>query len=110
MQVVSFQTAKRLKEAGFPQPETYDTFDWYYSKTGFLANHFDSACVIESDIFAPSATDILKELGRGWHLCYKKESRSWECWYQTVGGASDKYHENPAEACAAAWLAKNEKV
>jgi len=114
MQVVSFETAKRLKEAGFPQPEKLTHGQFYYSEHGHLFRYTHGP-QYENTFFAPSATDILKELGRRFILGYEKNG--WWCEktqhvYEVADGmqvTASYNHENPAEACAAAWLAKNAK-
>jgi len=112
MNVVSFETAKRLKEAGFPQPEKYYTKgEWFYlSRVCLLCAHDIEDRVTSSNCLAPSATDILKELGKSFHLYYNEKSNGWACWEQSMSSANDRFHDNPAEACAAAWLAKNENA
>lgn len=133
MNVVTFETAKKLKEAGFPQPEYKTGQVWYgtaglttqivgttYGKdspeffnphtavTQTISHHFDFT-------FAPSATDILKELGRTFNLYYDSMPNAenpslWTCFCDGLFVCVDpQYHENPAEACAASWLQKNEK-
>lgn len=88
--VVSFETAKRLKEAGFPQPEP-EVGQFWYRKHPSLAITLEFAQSVEPDenggsrfytlwvgtedtggkfydckkhdlIFAPTSTDILREL------------------------------------------------
>jgi len=119
MNVVSFETAKQLKEAGFPQPKVIKDGLCGYAKDGRLfcvvPGIMHEIVEIHSIVFAPSATDILKELGRKYILCIA--SNWWYCEKtQHVNEVPDGFevmasygHENPAEACAAAWLAKNEK-
>lgn len=79
---VSFETAKRLKQAGFPQPE-YETGQFWYGDTGKLcvithAGEYLTGFTVlnglreiwdlegkDSDaVFAPTATDILREIGK----------------------------------------------
>jgi len=115
MQVVSFETAKRLKKAGFPQPEImeFGLAFWVKNYTDHILalTDYDNIGIKmrENYSFAPSATDILKELGGQADLRFSRNG-----W--TVSIFQNQYHsdsfnsvDNPAEACAAAWLAKNEK-
>ena len=119
MKVVSFETAKRLKEAGFPQPQTFFGQIWHLrynqryvligTNEGHIAEHQDR-------VFAPSATDILNHL-RG---NYRLSCSNFGWWCDRVEEWPDLAHEfrivacyndeNPAEACAAAWLFVHEKT
>jgi len=112
MQVVSFETAKRLKKAGFPWVQKIPFEHFCYSISGFLFRYKGSQK--DKKIYlAPSATDILKQLPSH-SLRFNGDVFSCVEWDLHSGGYfeyelhSFKY-ENPAEACAAAWLAKNEK-
>lgn len=119
--VVTFETAKRLKEAGFPQPEICLNQGWY-DQSGKLYRIIKWSESSQSDdlvligdwlgdwdiigqkeqflLFAPTATDIMRHLP-GYQLTHNGETfvmfppndelRDWE-------------HDNPAEACAEAWL------
>jgi len=114
MQVVTFETAKRLKEAGFPNPEILNNRFWFitdHEKPLFVEyseNILECIRMKFNPIFAPSATDILKELGSEWALKCTMFN-IWVC-YHSFNVEALKYANNsPAEACAAAWLAKNEK-
>jgi len=100
--MVSFETAKRLHTAGFPQPEARYYQAWY-DENGVL-----SIIITEEDyqyfngvIFAPTATDILMLLSST-RFYFDKIWRVHWFRYNTV----DEFkHEDPAEACALAWLA-----
>jgi hypothetical protein len=124
--IVSFETAKRLQEAGFPQPVPEFGQMWYcgnqqlYTRIrakpymdGKRRFYGDNGCMIferpENMVFAPTATDILppdcylcREIsyktasGERW-VVYDWETRRLVC---PVGIETD----NPAEACAEAWL------
>jgi len=121
MNVVNFETAKRLKEAGFPQPQVFNATQRSYIDNGkgicYVAD--DGEEIGDNEYFAPSATDILKELGPtfllsvGYVLKVNQNERPFIC-VETVENISDCKrgfsHENPAEACAAAWLDKNENA
>lgn len=122
--IVSFETAKRLRDAGFPQPgypipdpvdvmgrvmydADGDKFMCFWQEedgggvillTPFMNNKQDCKNPL---VFAPSATDILRELPEGTMI-------------ETLGGGmfcvehsdSAKFDvsENPAEALAKRWL------
>ena len=58
----------------------------------------------EDDIFMPTATDILRELGEDVTLSYGHGY-----WLCGIFCGEDFTHENPAEAAALAWLSKHEK-
>ncbi len=137
MDIISFETAKRLKEAAFPHAE-FETGQFLYNKQGEIAFLFDSGIVTRplcpilfpsrkamnpessNDLlycyFAPTATDILKELGPNWNLSsFMLPSGEvpfavvWGYEHEEVADPDKEfYHDNPAEACAAAWLQLNE--
>ncbi len=123
MNHVTFETAVRLKDAGFPQPEPSFGQAWYYptwdespkffiEKRGwwFMAT-INSAVHLREHanyptVYAPTATDILRELDENHFLTTLLDGRF--CVALFVG-SGDSIHNNPAEACAAAWIALNEK-
>jgi len=131
--IATFETAVRLKEAGFPQPIPEAGQWWYnpdfgvflvgklYMVDGRLRNIFypDTGKGINKEIrlfvnfvFAPTATDILRELlPLIFELYYSKTNDDF-----VLQRRSDDdntlyafYNENPAEAVAEAWLKLNEK-
>ena len=118
--VVSFETAKRLKEAGFPQPEYELYFSDEFMQDGYLDfDEFSGNCRYSGDFFAPSATDILPKLytgvtdGTEWSIVFR--GKNWSCvkrqWTEQGQSVFAWYdHENPAEACAAAYLSIHEKT
>lgn len=64
MDVVSFETAKRLREAGFPCPK-YIELGFGYTETGALYTISDYKIPpsgLDGMVFAPSATDIMRQL------------------------------------------------
>ncbi len=119
--IVTFETAVRLKEAGFPQPFPqagmfgYNDAGYLFVKThdGHTSNNRygsvllnggnDNITLSKNDfkfvVFAPTATDILRELGPLFDLSYDCA----EFW------CGDKKGWNPAEAAAEAWLKLNDK-
>lgn len=120
MNHTTFEKSKRLKEAGFPQPEP-DFGKIYYDKESeqkIVVIAFDGEyvdCVYQnltwvsyyikiSDlIFAPTATDILREMPGCYHLYHPFNSEFWICDNATN---EDEWSEssNPAEAAALAYL------
>jgi hypothetical protein len=132
MDVVSFETAKKLKEAGFPQPEPAFGQVWYESagspiivtsgwEAGFAFVGPRSAMAQttymkrfqeQNGVFAPTATDILKAIQSEYStpcLIFDFKDGQWEVgdfshseWYTMTS-----HKTNPAEACAAAWLANH---
>jgi len=110
MNVVTFETAKRLKEAGFPQPKFYNSWQYYYTISGLLIVPGGGSPALVSETLAPSSTDILKKLGGICELSFRNTLSQWQVsWVQNQFNTEYFNHDNPAEACAAAWLAKNEK-
>lgn len=126
MNIVSFETAVKLKEAGFPQPEpevgqmwydnggnayvifyrrAYSVFaapiDWGYGVT----RKFD----VKKCTFAPGPAEILLELpghdlyfvDGGFEVNFKNHSTFSDEWYN---------NGNAAEACAAAWMAQKQGI
>ena len=129
---VSRQTAIALREAGFPQPEPES------GQTFFLTHHdgpyiyMRKGCGDTLDLrsprgfwawkkpessdlfFAPSAIDILKELGERYVLWYDNSPRvlKWCCakMANTIDETTHPFmHQNPAEAAAKAWLKNKNK-
>lgn len=110
---VTPETAKKMKEAGFPQPDFKFGQLWYETErqdfaivgTGkfeLFKQHREGEL-----IFAPTATDILRELGDDYALHTEKGSFKCICTDIFRGGVTDGdfdgSHENPAEACYLAW-------
>jgi hypothetical protein len=125
--IVTFETAKRLKEAGFPQPEQRIWQVWYNAfGHGCLivwAEHstkrfavFNMAENVRIDLpsfdlytFAPTATDILEQEEMSNCSLYRHFSK-WCVKNQFHFMEFDLYeNDNPAEAAAAAWLQIHEK-
>lgn len=142
MSHVTYETAQRLKENHFPQPTGTAGQFWYGKKTAGNSDPGGLCVLIGDDIgelrfrpvsgvenennkffvFAPTATDILKELPQCYYLCFTKigwqvrsiivekpgQNQAW-----AKGDVSTHWaqatHENPAECAALAWLAINEK-
>lgn len=132
MQIVTFETANRLKEAGFPQPseilkgnDAKNRWNLFYvspeyeDEEGinvgpFTADRiedirgFGDPCEVVA--FAPTATDLIPP---GWHLVRApKESAAdyageWTC--SAIDVDCWYHNDNPAEAAAFAWLHVNSK-
>lgn len=91
--IVTFETAKKLKEAGFPQPEPERGQVWYNEDKdlGVLGNcisatfdftwcsvgdnydghddHYENAdSILKEYVFAPAATDILRHINKSGYL------------------------------------------
>ena len=125
MQHTTYETAKAMRDAGFPQPEFATGQIWYnqYGAATFIGrkdcdNHGNTTffCTSlrtgrteemrptkEDAIFAPTATDILRELGLGYGLYVSESGNTFVCRELSTIWTD----ENPAESCAKAWLAKN---
>ena len=128
---VTFETAVRLKEAGFPQPKPDFGQVWHNPDFGLfvvgaiiegaaLIFYEDGDYIFKKEVpffqecaFAPTATDILRELP-GCILSVEDFYRDtlvvglfYEVW-KTGRLLSD--HANPAESAADAWLKLNPKI
>lgn len=130
MNIVTYKTAKRLKDAGFPQPEPDVLQVWYepYSFMPFVISanngtdidgkylyrrggksHIERRLLVDFDesyIFAPNTIDIFEHIEE-WHLFRSKSGYSILCYME--GNNYLITTKTPAEACAAAWLAIYEK-
>lgn len=122
--IVTFETAVRLKEAGFPQPAPEAGQFWYGKnrEVGYIFYH-ERLALLSGDIvyfdapekcvFAPTATDILREMP-GCILAVEnlyKETAIVGVYYEVLKtGRLLSDHGNPAEAVAEAWLKLNEKI
>jgi len=121
--IVTVDTAKRLKDAGFPQKA--DLFDfWYCVRNNMLAicNGVDKytgvfvyplqELKINEDLFAPTSADILRELGGQFSLTYEEDGLYNDVFYIEKTTSYDvievESNENPAEAAALAWLSIHE--
>ena len=110
-------------EAGFPQPieDEVNTGRFWYQADGdmicygFSVADFGEMATNEGCVFAPTATDILRELPN--KILFWKYENIFVCGAQIVGD-NDYYtiqfetvykDENPAEACALAWLELKKK-
>jgi hypothetical protein len=132
---VSPETSDRLKAAGFPQPVPEAGQVWYddlnrpvcvrvafaeyvaFSIFGSLENmSADNEFVKNHCIFAPTATDILRELGDDFCLFTSTmKSVIYWCCNESSGVFDDKERyctptgiTNPAEAAALAWISLHE--
>lgn len=133
--VVTFETARALKDAGFPQPEPEAGQVWYIpTKTpgqifithiGEYYIHYawgknyegntpgSSKVNVESffgtkPILAATSTDILRELPETALL--SRIENDWQCRIMSYDEERCEYairNTNPAEACAAAYLEIN---
>lgn len=118
------ETSRLLFFAGFPQPSPEIGHIWYASSSGaevvVVGKNLSKVVYREAErvwkidlkkagIFAPTATDIMRELPE-WNLAYTTVFK-WIVYWDAPGLAdpvqfSDK---NPAEAAALAWFFENEK-
>lgn len=134
--ILSYETSVRLKEAGFPQP-TPEPGQFWYTSAGLLCwiarkelggafrlcdttgTAFRTLYVdFNKDLlFAPTATDILRELPNYYYIRkYKYETDDvnrfsifCELQESLLTQIAKGVNINPAEAAAEAWLQLNEK-
>ena len=138
-EVVSFETAKRLEAAGFPQPAPQVGQMWYTRHLGALclvihANETESGWLVVGSVesgkissftsdllalclvYAPSATDILNYMRGNYRLSCS--NYGWWCYrVEELPDGTDGFRvaecyndKNPADAAAAAWLSIYEKT
>jgi hypothetical protein len=96
--VVSFKTGRILKELGFQKEDNILLIPRPVSSLLSYGVCSVSDFITSEDIPIPSATDIMRQFNTYWRLQYV--SGLFQC-YQIDKMFSD---ENPAEACAAAWI------
>ena len=126
MSNVTFETATRLKDAGFPQPKPEPGQTWFYPIDGCMTivetgqwhslklirvfnesgcGEYETGQIIEHGAFAPDVEDITAllpsvftlEMREGRHSC---KIDTWQNLVQTQA-------DNFAEAAALAWIALN---
>lgn len=119
-----------MKEAGFPQKETAFGQIWYLKDTfvrtcvfvgfvdgklnvrKFVERHSGITLLgysMEGAVFAPIAADILKSLGQKYVLWFDESPKVLQWFCAETGDLPSEAgrpfgNENPAEACAEAWL------
>lgn len=106
---ITFETSLKLLENNFPQP------DFRFGQVWYETGRKDVAIVGTANfelfkqhrqgqlVFAARPDDILKELGKDYNLSFFEGL--FYCIYDTLMGEAYS-HENPAEACALAYLNK----
>lgn len=123
--VTTPETAQRLKSAGFPQPEPKPGQVWHAGcdfewpiiivKSEMLVDGVEDGVVNPNfSIFAPTAPDILAELGVQYLFWFDGFEKVWICAdniavFTDFFGGVKFTHTNPAEAAALVWLDKHEK-
>lgn len=132
--VTTFETAQRLKAAGFPQPEIKVGQFWYnpdrelaaithIQPVGFvfigslrevwsITQDAESDAAFNSYFYAPTTTDILRELGHEWDIGYTKQNSDFPNTWMVLHEYKSIHftHTNPAEAAALAYLSLHEKT
>lgn len=124
MDIVSFETAQKLNEAGFPQPEPESGQFWHkYNKetvvildvySNYEGRQIEFVSLFGTEIyrqkdmkafrFAPSSSDILRELN---DYCLFKDTNTcggFVCYELGKMPYGYHCHENPADAAASTWL------
>jgi hypothetical protein len=121
-------TARRLQAQGFPKPVPEPGQVWYTANDtpfiivsigAIIVGHMDIGwpdgevpfgtpplSSLESCAYAPTATDILRELGYEYRLSNSVFRGGWICEKEYPDIFAN---ENPAEACAMAWEAKQKR-
>lgn len=124
MDIVSFETAKALKDAGFPA-KIRRGCHYYKQSTGDIAyigeaddevwvlmcGEYKETINIYEGCYAPTATDILQQIGMAieW-VDTPFDGPYWVCWDNSMTRKYDPtIHDNPAEAAAAMFLQMKNK-
>lgn len=98
MHLCTFETAKKLKAAGFSQPNEIKFWQVWYDDSGTVVEH-DEGC-----IFAPTVTDILREVP-GLSCRYHSFLNEWQASFNRAGVKHSGHDpENAAETCANAYF------
>ena len=101
---VNFETAVKLKQAGFPQPKRYFGQVWYFLHTAepvLVGSAMGNELEKYESVFAPRATDLLAALDVRYCLWFEKgifELR-WAREFELVASGG-----NPAQAIADYYL------
>lgn len=90
--VTSFETTKKLLEAGFPRSNNW----------GLQYSFID-----EKSIHSASALDILKQLPVGYVIGFDSVGECWMCYLADSGPVEVCFSKNPAEAAAEMYLKVN---
>ena len=125
-QHVSPDSAIKLRAAGFPQPAPEYGQRWYYVDDDVdvtievntmpiqRGEYFPQ--ITNNHVFAPTAIDILRELGSSFSMFFREEDKVFEPERESVFIVTcdslfvkPNIHENPAEAAALAWFEANGK-
>ena len=109
MSHVTPETARRLKDAGFQQPEKpgigqawiFDIADHVLTVGSVIEIQGIPIIMGNAEVFCPTATDIMQHLP-GWALEFTENE--WICYYRETGFDDFVGHRNPAEAAAEAWF------
>lgn len=129
--IISFETAKELKEAGFPQPEPAIGQVWYGTIGGqsdinlivrrspngdrpFIdsyGNYHGQESFKKFGIYAPTVDDLLRELPDH-QLCYSVSGSFWcqkpdHLGSAIIGFSSHSKADSLVEACAMEWIKLN---
>jgi len=123
--VATFETALKLRDAGFPQPEFSDGQRWY-NKALNLKNIISiienyGGYIFSCDrsgnfygpvelgkmplVFAPTVQDILEQIP-SFKLTFNWSYGLWDC--RRFGHWDCQENESAVEACAAAWFDQKE--
>lgn len=113
--VTSFETTKKLLEAGFPRSEDWGTqyFIVNEPETKRTFQHsIGGSCLgngSSTTIRASSSNDILKILGIGFVIGFDSVIEKWICYREGYSSEWAIYNENSAEAVAEMYLKVNQK-
>jgi len=123
---MNYETAKRLKDAGFPQEdkegldEPYCSGCGYYQDTGkkwipnsdAISANLDGEWKIEDWVHVPQLEELIESCGEG-VIVLKRHSQGWDSGINKTGKVKDgilvSNYKTPSIAVALLWLTLNAK-
>jgi len=116
MEQLSYETAKELKDAGFPQDKTQwilYTIDVISAKASnedyYALRETDLGNIEVSEVLAsPTLSELLEECGEGFESLVKVKAKDGYTWVAR-GYNYGEFEIIPPEAVANLWLAQNKK-
>lgn len=104
--MITYELAKQLKEAGFPQEELYTDIDRYVDKCNpspkMIAIDYEKA---QDRCFVPTLSELIEACGDMFHSLHKGKHNNWYAKpKQDTNWGQCEMCESPEEAVAKLWL------